>query len=195
MRVGRALPSVMTMSHPQSYEILLVPAFTDGRGTTAETPDEKPATEEKPAGESAAGTEPAAGQVSAVGPDAVSDSDVAVGTKTTASEQSRPTDAGAAGPEAPPGAAAERYGSGTQGAAPEDSGSRAAGALRPGTAIRSAIVAATGETGESGYPRYAGDGMVADIDPVTRTVEALLIDGSELDYGLSVRVSERNVNG
>lgn len=183
------------MSHPQSYEILLVPAFTDGKGTTAEAPDEKPATDEKPAGDEkpAAGAEPAVGQVSAVGPDAVSDSDVAVGTKTTAAEQSRPTDAGAADSEAPPGAAAER--SGTQGAAPEDSGSHAAGAPRPGTAIRSAIVAATGETGESGYPRYAGDGMVADIDPVTRTVEALLIDGSELDYGLSVRVSERNVNG
>ncbi|MGW6709763.1 hypothetical protein ACWGDE_33420 [Streptomyces sp. NPDC054956] len=51
-------------------------------------------------------------------------------------------------------------------------------------AVRSAVVAPTGQRGASGYPRYSGDGMVADIDPVTRTVEALLVDGSELDYGL-----------
>ncbi|MFE3138729.1 hypothetical protein [Streptomyces scopuliridis] len=55
-------------------------------------------------------------------------------------------------------------------------------------ALRSALVEATGETGASGYPRYAGNGMEADIDPETRTVEALLIDGYEVDYGLSVRV-------
>ncbi|RDG35138.1 hypothetical protein [Streptomyces corynorhini] len=55
-------------------------------------------------------------------------------------------------------------------------------------ALRSAVVEATGETGESGYPRYAGNGMEADIDPATRTVEALLVDGAEIDYGLSVRV-------
>nr|WSX48200.1 hypothetical protein OG409_04070 [Streptomyces sp. NBC_00974] len=51
-------------------------------------------------------------------------------------------------------------------------------------AVRSAVVAPTGTNGASGYPRYSGDGMVADIDPATRTVEALLVDGSELDYGL-----------
>ncbi|MFD3518384.1 hypothetical protein [Streptomyces sp. NPDC058657] len=56
-------------------------------------------------------------------------------------------------------------------------------------AVRSAVVEATGETGSSGYPRYAGNGMVADIDPATRTVEALLVDGRELDYGLSARVA------
>ncbi|MFB7274395.1 hypothetical protein [Streptomyces sp. NPDC056244] len=55
-------------------------------------------------------------------------------------------------------------------------------------ALRSAVVEATGDTGASGYPRYAGHGMVADIDPETFTVEALLVDGEELDYGLSVRV-------
>ncbi|MEV0039728.1 hypothetical protein AB0H70_27835, partial [Streptomyces sp. NPDC050804] len=55
-------------------------------------------------------------------------------------------------------------------------------------ALRSAVVEATGDTGASGYPRYAGNGMVADIDPETLTVEALLVDGAELDYGLSVRV-------
>ncbi|MEV7085279.1 hypothetical protein AB0O07_05140 [Streptomyces sp. NPDC093085] len=58
----------------------------------------------------------------------------------------------------------------------------------PENALRSAVVEATGETGASGYPRYTGGGMEADIDPATRTVEALLIDGDELDYGLSVRV-------
>lgn len=51
-------------------------------------------------------------------------------------------------------------------------------------AVRSAVVAPTGGNGASGYPRYSGEGMVADIDPATRTVEALLVDGSELDYGL-----------
>ncbi|MFF1381633.1 hypothetical protein [Streptomyces sp. NPDC058308] len=59
-------------------------------------------------------------------------------------------------------------------------------------ALRSAVVVATGETGASGYPRYAGDGMEADIDPATRSVEALLVDGAELDYGLSVRVGDRS---
>ncbi|MFJ4923350.1 hypothetical protein [Streptomyces sp. NPDC088725] len=58
----------------------------------------------------------------------------------------------------------------------------------PTSALRSAVVEATGDTGSSGYPRYAGNGMEADIDPETHTVEALLIDGEELDYGLSVRV-------
>ncbi|MER7681656.1 MULTISPECIES: hypothetical protein [unclassified Streptomyces] len=56
-------------------------------------------------------------------------------------------------------------------------------------AVRSAVVEATGETGNSGYPRYAGDGIVADIDPRTRTVEAVLVDGWELDYGLSAKVA------
>ncbi|GHB10628.1 hypothetical protein GCM10010392_42740 [Streptomyces clavifer] len=65
------------------------------------------------------------------------------------------------------------------------------GAPAPGSAIRSAVVAATGDTGASGYPRYAGDGMEADIDPATHTVEALLVDGAELDYGLTVRIAER----
>ncbi|QGV77378.1 hypothetical protein [Streptomyces ficellus] len=55
-------------------------------------------------------------------------------------------------------------------------------------AIRSAVVEATGETGASGYPRYAGQGVEADIDPETRTVEAVLVDGAELDYGLTARV-------
>lgn len=70
---------------------------------------------------------------------------------------------------------------------PEES---AAGTPAPGTAIRSAVVAATGDTGTSGYPRYTGDGMEADIDPASHTVEALLVDGSELTYGLTVRIAE-----
>ncbi|MEV1043939.1 hypothetical protein [Streptomyces sp. NPDC049916] len=68
-----------------------------------------------------------------------------------------------------------------------DHGTTRSGA--PGRPVRSAVVSATGETGASGYPRYAGEGMEADIDPATRTVEAVLIDGEELDYGMSVRVS------
>ncbi|WP_406213760.1 hypothetical protein [Streptomyces decoyicus] len=67
----------------------------------------------------------------------------------------------------------------------EDSG----GASMEDSAVRSAVVEATGETGASGYPRYSGNGMVADIDPSTRTVEAVLVDGSELDYGLTARVT------
>ncbi|MEU9093383.1 hypothetical protein [Streptomyces sp. NPDC048428] len=148
------------MSHPQSYEILLVPAFTDSKGTA----DKGAGTKDSGAGES--------------------------GSSDTASGSGGSGDGGDAGVEV---AGAEEPA--TQDSDAEDSGSRAVGTVRPGAAIRSAVVAATGETGESGYPRYAGDGMVADIDPETHTVEALLIDGSELDYGLSVRVSERKADG
>ncbi|MET7802088.1 hypothetical protein [Streptomyces decoyicus] len=62
------------------------------------------------------------------------------------------------------------------------------GASVEDSAVRSAVVEVTGETGASGYPRYAGHGIVADIDPTTRTVEALLVDGAELDYGLTALV-------
>ncbi|MFJ3950844.1 hypothetical protein ACIPXV_12450 [Streptomyces libani] len=62
------------------------------------------------------------------------------------------------------------------------------GASVEDSAVRSAVVEATGEMGASGYPRYVGHGIVADVDPRTRTVEALLVDGAELDYGLTVRV-------
>ncbi|WSY19086.1 hypothetical protein OG928_41675 (plasmid) [Embleya sp. NBC_00896] len=57
-----------------------------------------------------------------------------------------------------------------------------------GPAVRSAVVEATGETGASGHPRYAGEGVVADIDPHSRAVEAITIDGAELEDGWSVRV-------
>ncbi|MFG2484717.1 MULTISPECIES: hypothetical protein [Streptomyces] len=56
-------------------------------------------------------------------------------------------------------------------------------------ALRVAMVEATGETGASGYPRYRGQGVEADIDPSTRTVEALLVDGAELDYGLVAMIA------
>ncbi|GAA2093921.1 hypothetical protein GCM10009801_61530 [Streptomyces albiaxialis] len=56
----------------------------------------------------------------------------------------------------------------------------------PGEPVRSGTVEATGRTGESGYPRYEGDGFVADIDPSTGTVEAVTVDGEELDYGWTV---------
>ena len=64
------------------------------------------------------------------------------------------------------------------------------GASVADSAVRSAVVEATGERGVSGYPRYAGHGIEAEIDSATHAVEALLVDGSELDIGLTVVVSE-----
>ncbi|MFB6691373.1 hypothetical protein ACFCX3_12645 [Streptomyces virginiae] len=63
------------------------------------------------------------------------------------------------------------------------------GASPADRALRSAVVEATGEQGASGYPRYRGQGMEADIDPGTRTIEALLVDGAELDYGLIAMIA------
>ncbi|MEE1815464.1 hypothetical protein PUR59_10610 [Streptomyces sp. SP18ES09] len=62
------------------------------------------------------------------------------------------------------------------------------GAAVADSAVRTAVVEATGHRGESGYPIYEGHGIRADIDPDTGTVEALLVDGSELDYGLTALV-------
>ncbi|MFK0225067.1 hypothetical protein ACIQUL_04800 [Streptomyces sp. NPDC090303] len=62
------------------------------------------------------------------------------------------------------------------------------GAAVADSAVRTAVVEATGHRGESGYPIYEGHGMRADIDPDTGTVEALLVDGRELDYGLTALV-------
>jgi hypothetical protein len=59
-----------------------------------------------------------------------------------------------------------------------------------GPAVRSAVVHLTGETGASGYPRYAGDGITADIDPRSHAIEALTIDGAELEDGWSAHVSD-----
>ncbi|MHC0430588.1 hypothetical protein ACX6XY_10410 [Streptomyces sp. O3] len=59
-----------------------------------------------------------------------------------------------------------------------------------GSALRAATVRATGRAGASGYPRYEGEGISADIDPATRTVEALSVDGRELPYGWVAEVTE-----
>ncbi|MGW6536899.1 hypothetical protein ACWGBV_06875 [Streptomyces sp. NPDC055051] len=64
------------------------------------------------------------------------------------------------------------------------------GAAVADSAVRTAVVERTGRSGESGYPIYEGHGVVADIDPGTLTVEALLVDGRELDYGLVALVRE-----
>ncbi|APU44887.1 hypothetical protein ACFCYM_11720 [Streptomyces sp. NPDC056254] len=69
------------------------------------------------------------------------------------------------------------------------------GASPADRALRSAVVEATGEQGASGYPRYRGEGMEADIDPDTRTVEALLVDGAELDYGLIAMIAPEEERG
>ncbi|MFF8271611.1 hypothetical protein ACF059_30135 [Streptomyces sp. NPDC016562] len=63
------------------------------------------------------------------------------------------------------------------------------GASAADRALRSAVVEATGERGTSGYPHYRGQGVEADIDPATRTVESLLVDGAELDYGLTALIA------
>uniref|UniRef100_A0AAU2K0I7 Uncharacterized protein n=1 Tax=Streptomyces sp. NBC_00049 TaxID=2903617 RepID=A0AAU2K0I7_9ACTN len=63
------------------------------------------------------------------------------------------------------------------------------GASASTRALRSAVVEATGETGASGYPHYRGEGIEADIDPSTRAIEALLVDGAELDLGLSAMIA------
>ncbi|MGW5779519.1 hypothetical protein [Streptomyces sp. NPDC003863] len=59
------------------------------------------------------------------------------------------------------------------------------GATVEDSAVRTAVVEVTGRHGESGYPIYEGHGIRADIDPETGVVEALLVDGRELDYGLT----------
>lgn len=59
-----------------------------------------------------------------------------------------------------------------------------------GGALRSATVERTGETGASGFPRYAGDGVHVDVDPETRTVEAATVDGNELPYGWVAQVAD-----
>ncbi|WP_327358116.1 hypothetical protein [Streptomyces sp. NBC_01304] len=59
-----------------------------------------------------------------------------------------------------------------------------------GGALRSATVAATGDFGASGFPRFEGDGVQADIDPETHTVEAVTVDGGELPYGWVAEVAD-----
>ncbi|MGW2088597.1 hypothetical protein [Streptomyces sp. NPDC001880] len=74
----------------------------------------------------------------------------------------------------------------------DDTADAESGAAESDGAVRSAVVSATGETGASGYPRYSGEGIIADIDPATHAVEALLVDGAELAFGLSARIKERD---
>jgi hypothetical protein len=59
-----------------------------------------------------------------------------------------------------------------------------------GPVLRTVTVHATGSLGHSGYPRYAGEGVEADIDPRTRTVEAITVDNEELPYGWVASVGE-----
>lgn len=61
-----------------------------------------------------------------------------------------------------------------------------------GPVLRVIGVRATGAVGESGYPRYAGEGVEAEIDPRTRTVEAITLDGSELPYGWVAEIAEED---
>ncbi|MEU7137658.1 hypothetical protein [Streptomyces sp. NPDC046261] len=61
---------------------------------------------------------------------------------------------------------------------------------RHGATLRSATVEATGELGRSGFPRYSGEGVQADIDPETRTVEAVTVDGKALPYGWVAQVAD-----
>lgn len=58
------------------------------------------------------------------------------------------------------------------------------------TVLRTARVEATGALGVSGYPRYAGEGVQAEIDPETRAVEAVTVDGAELPFGWTAGLAE-----
>ncbi|MET9882135.1 hypothetical protein ABZZ20_03075 [Streptomyces sp. NPDC006430] len=57
--------------------------------------------------------------------------------------------------------------------------------------VRTALVEATGGFGASGYPRYEGEGVQADIDPRTRAVEAVTVDGAELPYGWVAQLADK----
>ncbi|MEU4213365.1 hypothetical protein AB0F13_25860 [Streptomyces sp. NPDC026206] len=61
---------------------------------------------------------------------------------------------------------------------------------RHGATLRSANVEATGELGVSGFPRYEGEGVQAEIDPETGAVEAVTVDGHALPYGWVAQVSD-----
>lgn len=58
-----------------------------------------------------------------------------------------------------------------------------------GPAIRSAWVEPTGEIGASGYACYEGEGVIAEIDARSGTVEAITIDGAEMVDGWSARIN------
>ncbi|MFJ3880107.1 hypothetical protein ACIPW5_21965 [Streptomyces sp. NPDC090077] len=56
--------------------------------------------------------------------------------------------------------------------------------------LRTARVEATGSIGVSGYPRYEGEGIQAEIDPESRAVEAVTVDGEELPYGWIAQLAD-----
>lgn len=58
-----------------------------------------------------------------------------------------------------------------------------------GNPLRVVPVEATGSSGESGYPRFEGEGVQVEIDPLTRSVEAVTVDGEELPYGWVAEVA------
>ncbi|MGW3489782.1 hypothetical protein [Streptomyces sp. NPDC001054] len=58
-----------------------------------------------------------------------------------------------------------------------------AGHLDHGTELRRAVVRPTGAEGTSGYPRFAGEGVEADINPENHAVEAVTVDNEELPIG------------
>lgn len=60
-----------------------------------------------------------------------------------------------------------------------------------GNPLRVVSVEATGAYGESGYPRFEGEGVQAEIDPETRTVEAVTVDGQELPYGWVAEIADK----
>jgi hypothetical protein len=64
-----------------------------------------------------------------------------------------------------------------------------------GPVLRVITLGATGALGDTGYPRYAGEGVEADIDPRTRTVEAVTVDGNELPYGWVALVADGDESG
>ncbi|MGN0117358.1 MAG: hypothetical protein ACI39M_07695 [Streptomyces albidoflavus] len=64
-----------------------------------------------------------------------------------------------------------------------------------GSPLRETRVEATGELGASGYPRYAGSGVQADIDPATGAVEAVTVDGDELPIGYVAQAREGDTAG
>ncbi|GFH68988.1 hypothetical protein ACWIGF_10710 [Streptomyces diastaticus] len=59
-----------------------------------------------------------------------------------------------------------------------------------GSPLREARVEATGDLGASGYPRYVGSGIQADIDPATGAVEAITVEGDELPLGYVAQVRD-----
>ncbi|MEU6660172.1 hypothetical protein [Streptomyces sp. NPDC046821] len=60
-----------------------------------------------------------------------------------------------------------------------------------GNPLRVVSVEATGASGETGYPVFEAEGVRVEIDPRTRTVEAVTVDGEELPYGWVAEVADK----